>query len=120
MVKAKIKKKKFDFQGEMQKFAEAQQATSVNLTETSKMISNPEQTLKDKTYGAIGNTINKNDIELAITDFASKADIPKPDIPKPDIPKPDIPKPEPQKSDIPKQDNPKPEPQNQKKKKNNI
>ena len=103
--KGENKKKKFDFQGEMQKFAESQQATSVNLTETTKIISNPEQVIKDKAYGAIGNTINKNDIELAITDFASKADPPKPDIPEPDIPKP-----EPPKSDIPKSDIPKPEP----------
>ena len=81
----------------MQKFEEAQKATSVNLNETSKMISNPEQTIKDKTYGETDNTINKNDIELAITDLANKVDIPKPFIP--DIPKPDIPKIEPQKSE---------------------
>ena len=51
--KGENKKKKFDFQGEMKKFASEQQATTVNLTETSKIISNPEESLKDKTYGAL-------------------------------------------------------------------
>jgi len=76
--KGENKKKKFDFQGEMKKFANEQQATTVNLTETSKIIQHPEESLKDKTYGAleegiaggIEGILEDSDIKLTLQDLS--------------------------------------------------
>ena len=79
--KGENKKKKFDFQGEMKKFASEQQATTVDLTEKSKIIKNMEEPLKDKIYdvleegitgtitGGIEDILEDKDIKLTIQDF---------------------------------------------------